>query len=84
MDETSDYEDFLHAGLLNNPGNNWTTVLDDYPDTAQIANIQCENCHGPQNGGAHTQGSPRIDLSSNVCATCHGEPLRHARFQQCS
>jgi hypothetical protein len=24
----------------------------------------------------------RISLSSDVCATCHGEPLRHARFQQ--
>ncbi|NIV48378.1 MAG: hypothetical protein GWN46_17055, partial [Gammaproteobacteria bacterium] len=25
---------------------------------------------------------PRVSLSSDVCATCHGEPLRHARFQQ--
>jgi mono/diheme cytochrome c family protein len=24
----------------------------------------------------------RISLSSDVCAACHGEPLRHARFQQ--
>ncbi|MHC4341241.1 MAG: hypothetical protein ACYSX0_13645, partial [Planctomycetota bacterium] len=24
----------------------------------------------------------RVDLTSNVCAFCHGEPKRHARFQQ--
>ncbi len=51
-----------------------------------MSNIQCENCHGPQVGGAHLprnpEGTPRVSLSSDVCATCHGEPLRHARFQQ--
>ncbi len=82
IDEVGDYEDFLNAGLLNVPGDNWTQVLRDFPDTAQMANIQCENCHGPQNGSAHTQGAPRMSLASDVCAYCHGEPLRHARFQQ--
>jgi hypothetical protein len=94
-DDASDYGDFLVSGLLNNPGDNWTTMLADYPDTAQLANIQCENCHGPQDAapgldsGAHggnfgslPTGEPRVSLSSDVCATCHGEPLRHARFQQ--
>ena len=82
IDEASDYQDFIDAGLINNPDDNWTTVLNDFPDTAQLANVQCENCHGPQNGGAHTTGAPRIDISSDVCAVCHGEPLRHGRFQQ--
>lgn len=81
-DEAEGYEDFLAAGLLNNPGDNWTTVLEEFPDVAQLANIQCESCHGPHNGGAHMQTEPRISLSADVCATCHGEPLRHARFQQ--
>jgi len=83
-DDAPDYPDFLAAGLLNNPGDNWTTVLADFPETARLANIQCENCHGPQNGGAHQDqpGEPRISLSSDVCGSCHGEPLRHARFQQ--
>ena len=26
----------------------WTMMLEDYPDTARKSNIQCENCHGPQ------------------------------------
>jgi hypothetical protein len=82
MDDAEDYEDFLAAGLLNNPGDNWTTMLDNFPAAARLANIQCENCHGPQVGAAHGLKDPRLSLSSDVCAVCHGEPLRHARFQQ--
>jgi hypothetical protein len=92
MDEAADYDEFLASGLLNHPGDNWTTVLEEFPETAMKANIQCENCHGPQvqfndTSDAHglnedVVGDPRISISSDVCATCHGEPLRHARFQQ--
>ena len=86
IDEAIDYQAFLDSGLINNPGDNWTTMLEQYPHSARLANIQCENCHGPQVGGAHLpadpEGEPRVSLSSDVCATCHGEPLRHARFQQ--
>jgi len=82
MHNASDYQDFLDSGLINTPGDNWTAMLDEFPESARKANIQCENCHGPQNGGGHTQEGMRVSLSSDVCATCHGEPLRHARFQQ--
>jgi hypothetical protein len=83
IDEASDYHDFLESGLIGNPSpDNWTQTLEQFPETARKANIQCENCHGPQNGGGHTQEGMRVSLSSDVCAPCHGEPLRHARFQQ--
>lgn len=88
FDDAPDYEDFLAAGLLNNPGDNWTTMLEMYPAAARRANIQCENCHGPQDEyagdytPAHTQNGPRISLSADLCGSCHGEPPRHARFQQ--
>jgi predicted CXXCH cytochrome family protein len=82
FDEADDYADFIDAGLLGVPGDNWTTVVNEFPDTAQLANIQCENCHGPQGSAAHMALAPRVSLSADVCATCHGEPLRHARFQQ--
>jgi formate-dependent nitrite reductase cytochrome c552 subunit len=85
LDDAPDYADFLGSGLLNNPGDNWTTMLADYPETAKLANIQCENCHGPNNSDLHLNGTldpERISISSDVCAVCHGEPLRHARFQQ--
>jgi hypothetical protein len=57
-----------------------------------MANIQCENCHGPQvtegdDTPAHSLkgeavGKPRLSLASELCGSCHGEPTRHARFQQ--
>jgi hypothetical protein len=90
MDDAPDYGAFLGSGLLGSPSpDNWTHVLADYPATAKLANVQCENCHGPQTDGGHRVGDldmpeqkPRISYSANDCATCHGEPLRHARFQQ--
>ncbi len=85
LDDQSDYMDWLNSGLINagNP-DAWTMTLADYEDTAQLANIQCENCHGPQDSDAHMgqEGAPRVSLASDTCATCHGEPLRHGRFQQ--
>jgi len=64
----------------------------------RLANVQCEQCHGPQDytdahgfdnpayyepdGSDPSYENPRVSLSANVCATCHGEPARHARFQQ--
>ncbi|MEJ2247714.1 MAG: hypothetical protein P8Y80_16810, partial [Acidobacteriota bacterium] len=88
-----DYQGFLDAGLLNNPGDNWTTMLADFPKVSKSANIQCENCHGPQSTLSHNSRrfrskkavmgtDPRANISAGVCGVCHGEPLRHARFQQ--
>jgi len=83
FDDAGDYPDFLGAGLLNVPGDNWTTMLGSFPDAAQLANIQCENCHGPQGGSAHMEkDGSRVTLASSACGICHGEPLRHARYQQ--
>ncbi len=85
IDEAADYNDFLNAGLLNNPGDNWATVLAEFPETAKYANIQCESCHGPNNSALHANGqidTERVSLSSEVCGVCHGEPPRHGRYQQ--
>jgi hypothetical protein len=63
----------------------WETMLTSMPDTARLSNIQCENCHGPQDyTEAHRDqpGSPRVSLAADVCGSCHGEPARHGRFQQ--
>jgi hypothetical protein len=95
VDDSSftNYQAFLDSGLLGeaNP-NAWDMVLADFPKVGRLANIQCENCHGPQSSLAHNQSGdpeppltglrPRADISSSTCAVCHGEPLRHARFQQ--
>ena len=64
----------------------WTQILATYPKTAKLANIQCENCHGPnQDSGLHENGvvdAARVSIAAGVCGSCHGEPLRHGRFQQ--
>ena len=63
------------------PGN-WDAMVTAAPAVAQLANVQCENCHGPQTSNAHTQTrdangvsqpfqSPRISYSAEACATCH-------------
>jgi len=83
IDDQSDWQAFLDSGMLHAADpNNWTTMLADYPQSAKLANIQCENCHGPQFSPAHTRGAARQNLSSDLCGSCHGEPPRHGRFQQ--
>jgi hypothetical protein len=61
---------------------NYAAMLENYPQTARLANIQCENCHGPQDSDAHTVGAARQNISSDLCGSCHGEPARHGRYQQ--
>ncbi len=67
---------------------NWASMQTNYPLTAQLANIQCENCHGPQKKGAgytdaHTDSSTsefesaRITFSVSMCAQCHDAPTHH-------
>ncbi|MBI4188353.1 MAG: carboxypeptidase regulatory-like domain-containing protein, partial [Chloroflexi bacterium] len=63
----------------------YAKMLKQFPKTASFANIQCENCHGPNNSPLHpnkTIDAARVTLSADGCATCHGEPPRHGRFQQ--
>ena len=92
IDNSPSYTAFLNL-LSNNQASGdiadtWAEMLDQMPDTARLANIQCENCHGPQ---SYTEAHPynadgsvdsRVKLGSEVCGSCHGEPARHGRYQQ--
>ncbi|MBI4396432.1 MAG: hypothetical protein HY548_05010, partial [Elusimicrobia bacterium] len=53
-------------------GLTFSTFVSSEPDLAKLANIQCENCHGP---GSQHDGSPThiaYSLSSaGVCGQCH-------------
>jgi hypothetical protein len=83
IDDQPDWTTFLGTNLLTHGDpNNWTSILAQFPDIAKEANIQCENCHGPQTSDAHTHGDARETLSSDLCGSCHGEPTRHGRYQQ--
>ncbi|HUI67189.1 MAG TPA: carboxypeptidase-like regulatory domain-containing protein [Nitrospirota bacterium] len=70
----------------------WAAMLASAPNTARRANIQCENCHGPQDTGstdvAHARISGtlssdlagttvRVDYSTEVCAACHSSGTGH-------
>ncbi len=84
IDDASDWTAFLATTLLTHgDASNWTSILAKFPATARMANIQCESCHGPQDSAAHMKkDGSRMSLSSDTCGTCHGEPLRHGRFQE--
>lgn len=59
----------------------------DRATTNALAGVQCENCHGP--GGDHVRDpindavKPYIDISSDVCGTCH-QGTHHPNFEQWS
>ena len=84
IDDASDWDTFLATDLLTHgAADNWTKIVTQFPNTARMANIQCENCHGPQDSPAHMKkDGSRKTLSSDTCGSCHGEPLRHGRYQQ--
>jgi hypothetical protein len=95
FDDVKDYQAFLDeyttdgVNFHSAPGN-WANLVDELQSNtllqARLANVQCENCHGPNLTGLHHSGSPdevlRFSTSATVCAVCHGEPPRHARYQQ--
>lgn len=90
VDDQAGYPPFLdtffpggHSPPMN--PDNWNTVLATYPDVARLANVQCENCHGPIDNASHrqlTSAQAGLSIASDVCGVCHGEPARHGRFQQ--
>jgi hypothetical protein len=98
VDEQTDYAAML-AGIFTVGGSpatnplNWKNILTNYPNTAAMANIQCENCHGPNQVTSNSHSSlatrdamfaARVSVSAGVCGRCHGEPARHGRYQEWS
>jgi hypothetical protein len=76
------------------PGN-WESMVTNYPTLAELAGIQCENCHGPQDGAighlstAHTTSGhttpdkwTRVSFSEGVCASCHQDATHHYKPSQ--
>jgi hypothetical protein len=66
------FPDSLQAG-------NWADMVTNFPELAQRANIQCENCHGA--GSEHGGDTTKIDVSldEGVCGRCHEEEPYHLK-----
>jgi hypothetical protein len=90
FDDTAKADGWTFPSMLQ-PGN-WESLVSTKPDLAQLANVQCENCHGPQNTNAHpTEGvttsgaqdnGTRISFAADVCVNCHGdEPFNYKGAQ---
>jgi hypothetical protein len=68
--------------------NNAPTFFKGFDQVLRKSEVQCETCHGPNGaGGAHGLGTAdaigaRFSIAADVCGVCHGEPLRHGRFQE--
>lgn len=68
---------------------NWTNMQSQFPGTASLTNIQCENCHGPNTSPLHgfdysvddAMAAGRKTFSADVCGQCHGEPTHHPSYQ---
>lgn len=84
FDDAANYQAFVASGMLTHgDALNWDKILTQFPEVAKLSNIQCENCHGPQDSAAHMmKDGSRKTLSSDLCATCHGRAPRHGRYQQ--
>jgi hypothetical protein len=81
---TAQAEGWTFPATLNS--NNWASLLTNYPDVANLANIQCENCHGPASEHAYAFGNtnapdwPRLAVDTNnagTCNQCHDDPTHH-------
>lgn len=60
---------------------NWTSMKTNYPDVAKLANIQCENCHGPGSNhfGATDKSKMVSSYNSELCGSCHGATTHHTK-----
>jgi hypothetical protein len=59
---------------------NWSNMEVNYPTLANLANIQCENCHGPGSQHMDTFGKTNliaISFGSGDCTQCHDDPPNH-------
>jgi hypothetical protein len=60
---------------------NWDAMIEEYPELASMALIQCESCHGPgadhYTGDVSALGPISVSLAYGNCAQCHAEQTHH-------
>jgi hypothetical protein len=81
---------FDDLALLNNwqfpsvlTNGNWASMQANYPSVAGLANIQCENCHGPGNQHIYSQNTVgntnaiSVNYAAGDCSQCHDDLTGH-------
>ena len=64
---------------------NWTNMQANYPAVANVANIQCENCHGPGSehivfgGQIGNTNTICVNWNSGTCEQCHDATTHHIK-----
>lgn len=62
----------------------YQSMVDQFPDAMQRANIQCEACHGPASGHFGETKDSRIQVTYDAasCAVCHDDGHYHVYPEQ--
>jgi hypothetical protein len=64
---------------------NWASMQTNYPTLANLANIQCENCHGPGSQHVFSLGvlgntnAISVSFREGTCAQCHDAATQHIK-----
>jgi hypothetical protein len=64
---------------------NWASMQTNYPALANLANIQCENCHGPGSQHVFSLGvlgntnAISVSLAEGTCGQCHDAKNNHIK-----
>jgi hypothetical protein len=64
---------------------NWASMQASYPSLANLANIQCENCHGPGSEHAYSLGDTNkisVSWSAGNCGQCHDAKSHHVKVPE--
>ena len=61
---------------------NWTDIENNYPQLENLANIQCESCHGPGSEHRAGEGAIGVSMKSGICGQCHDSPTHHIKNYQ--
>ena len=56
---------------------NFDDLLTNYPQTAQLATIGCESCHGPGSEHNGVVAKTAVSYDAGVCSYCHYEETHH-------
>lgn len=66
-------------------GYGFPTGFKDEASTPGLANVQCENCHGPAAAHAAKPGDlslrPKIEISAKLCGGCHTD-VHHPMYEE--